>query len=236
MNSWTEIDRRIGRWSAIAVLVLAAAYLTTGAIWLVSNTVAARTQGLQPSEPYLAILETLLFMMNPALVALFAGIHAYAPADKKTCSLVAFGFVLLMVALTSCVHFIQLVVVRRTASVMVADAFKFYPPDGRLTPMFAADMLAWDFFFGFALLFAAPVFKGDRLQNTIRTGLIVCGLFCLAGVSFPVSGDARMQLPAILGYAFGFPFVCLLIAKLFARSEVFISSRSSTPSFWDAGR
>ncbi|HEY3037222.1 MAG TPA: hypothetical protein VGJ66_00715, partial [Pyrinomonadaceae bacterium] len=218
MNSWTQTDRQIGKWSAITVVILAAAYITTGAIWLVSNTVAARTVGLQPSEPYLSILETLLLMVNPALVVLFAAIHTYAPADKKTCSLAAFGFVLLLVVLTGFVHFIQLVVLRRTASETVAEVFKFYPTDGRLTAMFAADMLAWDFFFGFALLFAAPVFKGDRLKDVIRLGLIVCGLLCLAGVAFPVSGDARLQLPAILGYAFGFPFVCLLLAKLFARS------------------
>ena len=161
MNSRMQTDRRIGKWSAVAVVVLAAAYITTGAIWLVSNT----------------------------------------------------GFV----------HFVQLVVVRRTASDAVTEVFRFYSPDGRLSVMFATDMLAWDFFFGFALLFAAPVFKGDRLQNAIRTSLIVCGLLCLAGVSFPVSGDARLQLPAILGYAFGFPFVCLLLAKLFARSDESLS-------------
>lgn len=218
MNSWTQTDRQIGKWSAITVVILAAAYITTGAIWLLSNTVADRTVGLQPSEPYLSILETLLLMVNPALVVLFAAIHTYAPADKKTCSLAAFGFVLLLVVLTGFVHFIQLVVLRRTASETVAEVFKFYPTDGRLTAMFAADMLAWDFFFGFALLFAAPVFKGDRLKDVIRLGLIVCGLLCLAGVAFPVSGDARLQLPAILGYAFGFPFVCLLLVKLFARS------------------
>lgn len=221
MNSWTQTDRRIGRWSAIAVVVLTVTYITTGAIWLVSNIAAARTQGLQPSEPYLVILETLLFLVNPALVALFAAIHAFAPADKKTCSLTAFGFVLLLVAITGVVHFVQLVVVRRTASETVAEVFRFYPSDGRLTVMFAADMLAWDFFFGFALLFAAPVFKGDRLQNAIRAGLFICGSLCLAGVAFPASGDARFQFLAILGYVFGFPFVCLLLAKLFARSDGF---------------
>jgi hypothetical protein len=85
--------------------------------------------------------------------------------------------------------------------------------------MFAAEMLGWDFFFGLALLFAAPVFKGARLQTAIRTGLIVSGLLCLLGFSGPASGDMRFQVSAILGYAFGFPFVCLLLAKLFGRTE-----------------
>ena len=213
---WARTDRRIGKWSAIAIVVLAVAYIGTGATWFVLHTDVVRSRGLQPSEPYLAILETLLFLANPALVALFASIHAYAPAGKKASSLAAFGFILLTVVLTGFVHFVQLVVVRQATSATVAEVFKFYSTDGRLTPMFAADMLAWDFFFGLALLFAATVFRGDRLKNGIRWSLFACGVLCLVGVLFPVTGDARLQLPAILGYAFGFPAVCVLLARFFS--------------------
>jgi len=227
MDSWTLTDRRIGKWSAIALVALSAVYIATGAIWLVSNIDSARVQGLQPSEPYLAILETLLLLTTPALIALFAAIHAYAPPDRKTCSLAAFGFVILLVALMGVVHFVQLTVVRRTASATVAEVFTLYTSDNRLSAMLAVELLGWDFFFGFALLFAAPVFKGDKLPAVIRTGLIVCGLLCLAGIAGPASGDMRFQLPAILGYAFGFPIVCLFLAKLFAREEENAESMSS---------
>src|SRR4029450_350288 len=106
------------------------------------------------------------------------------------------------------------------SSTVVRELFSFYSSDGRMLPMFAADMLAWDFFFGFALLFSAPVFGGDRLQNAIRWALLVSGVLCLIGVAFPLTGNASLQLPAIVGYAFGFPFVCLLLARLFSRSEL----------------
>lgn len=43
---------------------------------------------------------------------------------------------------------------------------------------------------------------------------------CLIGVAFLVTGNTRFQLPAIVGYAFGFPFVCLLLVILFSRSEL----------------
>jgi hypothetical protein len=160
-----------------------------------------------------------LFLVNPAMVALFAAIHSYAPVDKKTYSLTAFGFLLVTVTITAFVHFAQLFVVRRTESATVTEVLRFYPLDGRLTPMFAADMLAWDFFFGFALLFAAPAFEGDRLQNVVRIGFVICGILCLVGVAFPITGDERFQLPAILGYAFGFPILCLLLALLFSRKN-----------------
>jgi hypothetical protein len=220
MNSWTPTDRRIGRWAAITVVAIAVVYITTGTIWLVPNVSRVTIQTLAPSEPYLTIMEILMLLLNPAMVVLFAAIHAYAPPNKKTCSQAAFGFLLLLVAITGVVHFIHLTVIRRTTSAATAEVFAFYHSrGGGHSPMFAAEMLGWDFFFGLALLFAAPVFKGDRLQAAIRTGLIVSGLLCLVGFSGPASGEMRFQVLAILGYAFGFPFVCLLLVKLFARSE-----------------
>jgi hypothetical protein len=68
---------------------------------------------------------------------------------------------------------------------------------------------------GFGLLFAAPIFKGGKLQAAIHASMTLSGLLCLVGVSGPASGDLRFQYPAILGYAFLFPFVCLLLAMLF---------------------
>ena len=50
-------------------------------------------------------------------------------------------------------------------------------------PVLAADLAAWDFFFGFALLFAAMIFRGGRLQRVIRGGLFLGGALCLAGVA-----------------------------------------------------
>lgn len=211
--------RRIGKFSAITVVLLSAAYIATGSIWFISHIEVVKTSGLQPTEPYLAILESLMLLLSPAIIALFAALYASAPAEKKTYSLAAFGFALVMVCLTAFVHFVQMFVVRQTTSAVVRELFSFYSADGRMLPLFAADMLAWDFFFGLALLFTAPVFKGDRLQNAIRIALLVSGVLCLIGVAFPVTGNSKLQLPAILGYAFGFPFVCLLLVILFSRSR-----------------
>jgi hypothetical protein len=218
MNSPTE--RRIGKWAAIAVVAIAVVYIATGTMWLVPNISRVTIQTLAPSEPYLTIMEVLMLLLNPAMVVLFAAIHAYASPTKKPYSLAAFGFLLLLVAITGVVHFINLTVNRHTTSAATAEVFAFYHSraDG-LSPMFAAEMLGWDFFFGFALLFAAAVFKGDRLRAAIRTGFIVSGLLCLAGFSGPASGDMRFQVLAILGYAFGFPIVCVLLAILFGRSD-----------------
>lgn len=220
MSVWTKRDRRVGMWSAIAIVVLSLTYIITGVLWLrFSTSAAGLVQGLEPSEPFLTILETLILLCTPAFVGLFAAIHAYAPSDRKTCSLAAFGFAVLLAGITGVVHFVQLTAIRRTANRTIAEVFALYDPTGRLTPMLAIDLAAWDFFLGFGLLFASSIFKGDKLQVFIRAGMIASGLLCLAGVAGPVSGDLRFQYPAIVGYAFIFPFICLLLAILFARSD-----------------
>jgi hypothetical protein len=222
MSTWTPIDRRVGLYSAVAIVLISAVYILTGAIWLLSNLSVAQAEGLEPREPYLAILETLILLFAPALIALFAAIHSYAPADKKTCGLAAFGFAVSLACTTGVIHFVQLTAVRRIQNRTIAEAFAFYDPSGRLMPMLAADLAVWDFFLGFGLLFAATIFKGDKLQGAIRTSMIIAGALCLIGVSGPASSDMRFQIPAIFGYAFVFPFVCLLLAVLFARSEKFV--------------
>jgi len=75
-------------------------------------------------------------------------------------------------------------------------------------------------FLGLSLLFAAPVFKGGRLQTAIRVSLILSGTLCIAGLLGPALGDLRFQRFGITGYAFVFPVVCLLLARLFARRDV----------------
>ncbi len=209
----------MGKWSAIAIVLISIAYILTGLVWLVLNSNTASTQGLQPSEPYLAILETLILLLTPAIVLLFAAIHAYAPLDRKACSRAAFGFALLLAGITGVVHFMQLTAVRRAPGKLISETFALYDPTGRLTPVLAVDLVAWDFFFGLALLFAATIFRGDKLQSAVRVGLLVGGLLCLAGVAGPASGNLKFQYPAIAGYAFVFPAICLLLAFVFGRDQ-----------------
>ena len=211
-------NRHTGKWSAIAIVLLSAAYIVTGATWLFTarDTAAAR---LQPSDPYLAILESLILASSCAIVPLFAAIYSIAPNNKKAFGLAAFGFALLLVAMTGAVHTISLMAVRGTTNANVAETFALYSADGRLTPLLSVDLLGWDLFFGLAMLFAATPFRHDRLKNTIRIGLILGGSMCLIGFSGPASGALRFQFLAIIGYAFVFPAVCVPLAIFFSRHD-----------------
>lgn len=208
----------MGKWSTIIIVLISIAYLVTGLVWLVLNFNAARTSGLQPGEPFLAILEALILLLTPAIVILFAAIHGCAPHDRKACSRAAFGFAILLAGISGVIHFTQLTAVRRSGK-LISETFALYDPAGRLTPVLATDLVAWDFFFGFALLFAGTIFRGDRLQNAVRWGFLVGGMLCLIGMCGPASGNLKFQYPAIAGYAFVFPATCLLLAFVFSRNQ-----------------
>jgi uncharacterized Tic20 family protein len=69
------------------------------------------------------------------------------------------------------------------------------------------------------MLFAAPVFSGDRLRVSIRILMIVSGVLALAGMSGVVVGDMQLRMIGVVGYAGVFPVVALLLAILFRRTR-----------------
>ena len=80
------------------------------------------------------------------------------------------------------------------------------------------DLLAWDFFLGLSLVFAAGVFSGKATLRP-RTGLAAAGLLCLAGTLGPASGNLRVQYLGIAGYAFLFLLPVLFCQGSFDESN-----------------
>ena len=93
-------ERRIAAFSARGLAGVGAAYLLTGVIWLLSGGLRS-PEPLQPRDPFLAILEILILLSALLLIALMAALQAYAPPNRKTHALVAFGFTLLFAGFTS---------------------------------------------------------------------------------------------------------------------------------------
>jgi len=85
-------------------------------------------------------------------------VNAYAAPDVRASSQIALAFTILAVGITSSVHFVILTASRQIA----ASGFAGTPLFLSFTwpsVAYALDILAWDLFFAFALLFAAPIFK-----------------------------------------------------------------------------
>jgi hypothetical protein len=218
---WTEIDRRIGVLSAAAVGVIGLFYVATGLVG-----VAMRPAGsalLAQVDPWLAILEILIIFSAIALVVMMAAVYAYASPTAKLQARVAFAFTLAFALLTCATHFANLTVGRQLAGEEpeLAHQLSFGWPTVNL----ALDLLAWDLLLGIALLFAAPVFRSGRRSDAVRRTAYAAGALCLVGLIGPLSGRMEFQLAAIAGYAFVMPVLCVMIARLFARTPA-----AATPS------
>ncbi len=93
-------------------------------------------------------------------------VHAYAFPEVKAYSFTALAFMILLAGITSSVHFVILTVSRQIEAAglpWVPLFLSFTWP----SVAYVLDILAWDVFFALAILFAAPVFKGGRLETAL---------------------------------------------------------------------
>src|SRR5262245_33997860 len=113
MSTWTPTDRRIGLWSAGAVVVLSVAYLATGTAWFVFGGDAVQRDPLWPVDPYRAVLESLIVLLAPPMIVVMAAVHGVAPPGAKACTAAALALMTLAAGTTCAIHFVELTVVRR---------------------------------------------------------------------------------------------------------------------------
>jgi hypothetical protein len=204
-----------------------AVYLVCGAAGLGARG-GVTTDDLLPAEPYLTVCRLLMLVLTADLVVLFAAVYGYAPADRKTCGLAAFGFALVFAAVAGVNTFLLVTVARPSRSDPAwAWLFSFRWPSVNL----ALNLFAWGPVLGLALLFAAPVFRGaGRLHAAARAGLGLGGLLCTGNVLCFALDDVRFSALGIAGYDLVLPVVCILLAVLFGRSEVSGASSGETPA------
>jgi len=211
--TFTASARRLGMVSAVGTVLLSAVYAAT----LVAGLLSLQSPQQPIGDPLFSILEILIILMMPLMVALMVAVHAWAPAEAKVFSLMALVFVSLLAGLTCSVHFVILTVGRQAAFSGLAWMplfLSFKWP----SVSYALDILAWDVFFALSVLFAAPVFRGNRLATSIRVLLVASGALALAGLSGVIVGDMQLRSIGIVGYAGVFPVVALLLAILFNRA------------------
>ena len=88
---------------------------------------------------------------------------------------------ILLAGITSSVHFVILTLSRQIDAAGLPWLPLFLSFTWPSVP-YTSDILAWDVFFALAMLFAAPVFTGGRLETTMRILLIVSGVLSLVGL------------------------------------------------------
>jgi hypothetical protein len=194
-------------WSAWAVVALGVTY---GVLVAASGALSGA-----PKDPYWAMAEAVTVVGAPVQVVLFAVIYQLSPARAKVYSLLAFGFMLAMAALTTTVRLTELFVARRidlAGDPTLGRIFDFAQP----SLVFGADVTAWHFLFGLSLLFAALAFIGHGTAAYARAGLALGGILSLAGLIGPAVGNPYLRSIGVLGYGVVFPIVCVLIGFVFS--------------------
>jgi hypothetical protein len=102
-------------------------------------------------------------------------------------------------AFTTVVHFVQLTVARHINPATFPGYARIL--DWRWPSAFyAVDIVAWDVFFGLALLFAVPAFAGRRDATLVRGALTLSGSLCLIGLIGPFANILGLRTIGILGY------------------------------------
>ncbi|GAB2627522.1 hypothetical protein GCM10009696_36280 [Kocuria himachalensis] len=212
--AWNANARHLGVFSAAVTVVLSAAY----AITLIAGLLALPSPEHPIGDPYFPVLEVLILLAAPVMVALMVAVHAWAAPEVKIFSLMALAFMVSMAGLTSSVHFVILTLSRHpvvTGQPWLPLVLEFRWP----SLVYALEILAWDVLFALAVLCAAPVFRGSRLAISIRVLLILSGVLALVGLSGVVTGDMQLRGIGIIGYAAVFPAATALLGLFFHRAS-----------------
>lgn len=196
---------RVGRWASDSVVSIGVAYGVTLGIGF-----ARFGLGEPIVDPVLAIMEVLTLLSAVAILATMAVVYLHSSGERKVFGVLALAFTILFAGTTSLVHFVGL-----TAQRQLDGGGIVWPSD-----VYAAELLAWDWFLGLALLAAAPVFAGGPADRGVRRGLWLCGALTILGTIGPAVGDMRLQRVGILGYAVVLPAVFYLLGRRFKQLEM----------------
>jgi hypothetical protein len=202
--------RMLGAWSARTIFLIEVVYV---AVFVVGFASIGNMSDPLP-DPYLAIGEILILVMAPIMVCLMLAIHQCAPKQAKPFTQVALGWMLAAAACTTVVHFVLLTVARHINPATFPGYARIFGWQWPST-FYAIDIVAWDVFFGLALLFAVPAFAPRGDTTLVRRGFILSGSLCLIGLVGPFANVIALRTIGIIGYTVVFGLTCLALSRTF---------------------
>jgi hypothetical protein len=188
-------DRVMGMMGAWTAFVVNEAYAITSGL----GNLSVKAPSDPISDPYLSIMSLLIVLMAPFLVITMVAVHSYAIVEHKPYSLAALAFMILLAGITSSVNFALFAVARQPTPTPPLWVSSFISSGWPPLPQ-AMDFFAWDWFFGLSILFAAPVFRGSRLENAVRALMLLTGVLCILGLASLPFSPPQATLIGILGW------------------------------------
>lgn len=200
---------RLGLGSAVLMVVFEGLY----AIALILGLSALDAAHQPIRDPYFTIMEVLILLIAPAMVALAIAVHGSCVAHRRPVALAAVVFAAILATITSSVHASILLLSREPAFAGMMHVFSFEWP----SVVYALDILAWDYIFGFFAVFLAFSFETSGLERFVRALLLASGVLAFLGLWGAVMGDMQSRNIGIIGYVGIFTGALCLIAVRMAQ-------------------
>jgi hypothetical protein len=211
-NPTAPLSIRIGIVAGASVAILSIVYAFVLSIGLL--TLPSPDQPIQ--NPWFTVMEMLILLIAPAMVMFTVGLHSWAPADRKSLSLLSVIFMSMCALITCCVHFAVLTLSRTptfTEATWSALVFAFQWP----SVVYAMDILAWDIFFPLAALSAAGAIHGAGLAGLARNLLLGSAALAFVGLAGIPMASMNIRNIGIIGYVVLFPIATGMLAIVFKR-------------------
>jgi hypothetical protein len=208
-NSGRSPASQLGFWSALLTTLGGLAYFL-----LILGLILTGQFSLPLAEPVQLFAGVLNFLFCPAIVLVMVSLHAVTPPEKKVFSQGSLAFTLLFAMSVSINRFTQLGVVRGSMGPGIAEGIEWFLPYGDHSVMFGLEMLGWGWFLGLAMLMAAPLFSGDRVQLWLRWLMVAYGVLGLMSAILYLMGSAAAAIGFVAWGAI-LPVVTGLLAVYF---------------------
>jgi len=218
--------RRLGFWSALATALFGFGYGLTVIIMVVSNLLSGEAAaGWQGIEGYRATFGPILLLplypsllLVPAFTTLMVCVHYYTAPAKRIWSHIALVYTVIYAGMASINYFIQLVSVQRSLINGETDGLSILV-HGNPHAIFWSLVSAY-VFMNLAMLFAAPVFPGGRLERWIRRLFLLNGLSAISTIaSILVDNPFAFLLGSVVIWCPLFTAATALLIVLFNRLD-----------------
>lgn len=220
--------KQLGFWSAVLATVFSIGYGLAVIVMIIASASApttTATPGWQGVEAYIASFQPIQMLplipsllLAPTFVVLMVCVHAYAPNAKKIWSQVGLAFAIVYATIACVNYIVQLTVVRLSILNGETDGLAMFAM-GNPHSIFWALMSDY-VFMNLAMLFAAPVFGGGKLERWIRWLFLANGASAIITIfGIVVDNPLIFLLGSLVPWCIVFSLATAFVAALFRRIE-----------------
>lgn len=219
--------RRLGFWSAFATALFGFGYGLAVIIMVISNLSAGETAaGWQGVEAYQSSFRPILLLplypsllLAPAFAALMVCVHYYAAPAKRIWSHIALIYTAIYAAMAVINYTTQLISVQRALLNGETDGLSMVV-HGNPHAIFWSLVTCY-VFMNLAMLFAAPVFSGSKLEKWVRRLFLANGISVIPTIAtFFVDNPFVFLLSSLVMWWPLFTAAAILSVVLFKRLDV----------------